>query len=58
MLPTIVFFSTVISILYYWGVMQAIVRWVAAVMQFTMGTTAGESMNAAGNIFIGQVITS
>jgi len=54
-LPTIVYFSTVISILYYWGVMQVIVKWVAGVMQFAMGTTAGESLNAAGNIFIGQV---
>jgi nucleoside permease NupC len=38
--------------------MQVIVKWVAAVMQFAMATTAGESLNAAGNIFVGQVIIS
>ena len=54
MLPTIVFFSTFISVLYYLGVMQVIVRAVAMVMQAAMGTTAGESLNAAGNIFVGQ----
>lgn len=54
MLPTIVFFSAVISILYYLGAMQALIRNIAGVMQVAMGTTAGESLNAAGNIFIGQ----
>lgn len=41
--------------LYYLGVMQVIIHKVAWVMQVAMGTTAGESLNAAGNIFIGQV---
>ncbi len=41
--------------LYYVGVMQKLVRVIAIVMQKLMGTTAGESLNAAGNIFIGQV---
>lgn len=53
-LPTIIFFSTAISVLYYLGVMQWIIDKVAGVMQFAMGTTAGESLNAAANIFIGQ----
>jgi hypothetical protein len=50
-----VFFSTIISVLYYLGWMQVVIRKVAWVMQTAMGTTAGESLNAAGNIFIGQV---
>ena len=53
-LPTIVFFSTAISVLYYLGVMQVVVKKVAWLMQTAMGTTAGESLNAAGNIFVGQ----
>ncbi|XP_064648425.1 solute carrier family 28 member 3-like isoform X2 [Lineus longissimus] len=54
LLPVVVFFSTIISLLYYLGWMQVVIRKVAWVMQITMGTTAGESLNAAGNIFIGQ----
>jgi len=41
--------------LYYLGVMQVVIQKVAWVMQACMGTTAGESLNAAGNIFVGQV---
>ena len=51
----VVFFSTAISVLYYLGAMQVVIRLVAVVMQKAMGTTAAESLNAAGNIFIGQV---
>ncbi len=54
-LPVVVFFSTAISVLYYLGWMQVIIQKVSIVMQLCMGTTAGESLNAAGNIFIGQV---
>ncbi|XP_074647345.1 solute carrier family 28 member 3-like [Tubulanus polymorphus] len=53
-LPVIVFFSTIINILYYLGWMQVIIQKVAWVMQTCMGTTAAESLNAAANIFIGQ----
>ncbi|CAH1792459.1 unnamed protein product [Owenia fusiformis] len=53
-LPTVVFFSTAISVLYYLGWMQTVIKGVALVMQHCMGTTAAESLNAAGNIFIGQ----
>ncbi|ELU16284.1 hypothetical protein CAPTEDRAFT_160388 [Capitella teleta] len=53
-LPTVIFFSTMISILYYLGAMQVLIRNIAWVMQSVMGTTAGESLNAAANIFIGQ----
>ena len=55
-MPVIIFFSTFISVLYYLGVMQFIIRHLAAVMQVTMGTTAAESMNAASNIFVGFVM--
>jgi len=41
--------------MYYLGVMQLVIGKIAWVMQRMMGTTAGESLNAAGNIFIGQV---
>ncbi|CAD5117444.1 DgyrCDS6212 [Dimorphilus gyrociliatus] len=53
-MPVIVFFSTCISILYYLGILQIGIKAVAYVMQKTMGTTTGESLTAAANIFIGQ----
>ena len=54
-LPVVIFFSSTVSVLYYLGVMQVVIMKVAWVMQVTMKTTAGESLNSAGNIFIGQV---
>jgi len=51
-LPAIIFLSSVVSVLFYWGVMQYIIRKMAWVMQFTMRTTAAESLNAAANIFL------
>ncbi len=53
-LPTIVFFSSLMSILYYLGVMQKITEWIAWVMQWTLGTSGAESLSAAANIFVGQ----
>lgn len=53
-LPTIIFFSAVMSVLYHLGVMQLLVRGVAWVMVYTMGTSGAESLSAAGNIFVGQ----
>lgn len=53
-LPTIIFFSSLMSLLYQIGVMQRIVWGVAWVMQRTMGTTGPESLSAAANIFVGQ----
>ncbi len=53
-LPTIVFFSSLMSILYHIGVMQKLVYGVAWVMQRTMGTSGAESLSAAANIFVGQ----
>lgn len=54
-LSVILFFSFCIQILYYWGVMQWVVIKLGWVLQVTVGTTACESVNAAANIFLGQV---
>ncbi len=53
-LPTIIFFSSLMTVLYYMGVMQWVVKGVAWVMQRTMGTSGAETLSAAGNIFVGQ----
>ena len=53
-LPTIIFFSALMTILYHLGVMQAVVRAVAWVMQKTMKTSGAETLSAAANIFVGQ----
>ncbi|XP_038640423.1 sodium/nucleoside cotransporter 1 [Scyliorhinus canicula] len=53
-LPIVVFFSCVMSILYYVGVMQWVIIKIAWLMQVTMGTSATESLSVAGNIFVGQ----
>ncbi len=53
-LPTIVFFSSLMSVLYYLGVMQRIVQAMAWVMQRTMKTSGAESLSTAANIFVGQ----
>ena len=53
-LPSIIFFSSLMSILYYLGVMQKIVWLMAVGMQRTMGTSGAESLSAAANIFVGQ----
>ncbi|XP_071826551.1 solute carrier family 28 member 3-like [Apostichopus japonicus] len=52
-LPVVIYFSTVISVLYYLGVMQVIIKKIAWLMQKTMQTSGPESLNAAGNIFVG-----
>ncbi|NXY42974.1 S28A3 protein, partial [Ceuthmochares aereus] len=53
-LPIVVFFSTVMSMLYHIGFMQWLVGKVGWIMQIFMGTTPVESVVAAGNIFVGQ----
>jgi len=53
-LPSIVFFSSLMSILYHLGIMQVAVKGIAWVMQRTMGTSGAESLSAAANIFVGQ----
>ncbi len=53
-LPTIIFFSSLMGILYYLGIVQKVVSAFAWVMQRTLGTSGAESLSAAGNIFVGQ----
>ena len=53
-LPTIIFFASMMSILYYLGIMQAIVQGIAWVMAKLMRTSGAESLCVATNIFIGQ----
>ena len=53
-LPTIIFFSALMSVLYYLGIMQKIVKALAFVMQRTLGTSGAETLSASGNIFLGQ----
>lgn len=53
-LPTIIFIAALFAILYYYGIMQAIVRGMARVMTRLMGTSGAESLNAAASIFMGQ----
>ena len=53
-LPTIIFFSSLMTLLYYLGIMQAVVKGMAWVMMRTMRTSGAETLSAAGNIFVGQ----
>lgn len=53
-LPTVIFFSAFISLLYYFGILQRVVQSFAWVMQRTMKTSGSETLSAAGNIFVGQ----
>ena len=53
-LPTIIFFSALMSVFYYLGVIQKIVGAMAIVMQKTLGTSGAETLSAAANIFVGQ----
>lgn len=53
-LPTIIFFSALTSLFYYWGVLQRIVYVFAWVMKKIMGLSGAESLAASGNIFLGQ----
>ena len=53
-LPTIIVFASLMSILYYFGIMQWIVNLLARMMQATLRTSGAESLAAAANVFIGQ----
>lgn len=53
-LPTIIFFSALTSVLFYLGVVQIIVRGLAWVLTKLMGISGAESLSVAGNIFLGQ----
>ncbi|HHZ81769.1 MAG TPA: Na+ dependent nucleoside transporter, partial [Flavobacteriales bacterium] len=53
-LPSIIFFAAISSLLYYIGILQWIVKKLAWVMHRTLGISGAESISAAANIFIGQ----
>ncbi len=53
-LPSIIFFSAVMSLLYYLGIMQKIVQGMAWGMYKLMGTSGAESLSCTANIFVGQ----
>ena len=53
-LPTIIFFSSLMSILYYLGVMQRIVTGMAWLVRRFLGTSGAESLSVTANIFVGQ----
>lgn len=53
-LPMIVFFSSLMAVLYYIGVMQILIKFIGGFLQKVLGTSKAESMSAAANIFVGQ----
>ncbi len=53
-LPVIIFFAAFISILYYLGIMQHVIRWIGGGLQKVTGISKVESLCAASNIFVGQ----
>ena len=53
-LPVIIFFSSLMSILYHLGIMQRVVAGMAWLMRRTMRVSGAEALNAAGNIFVGM----
>jgi len=53
-LPVIIFFASLVSILYYLGIMQLVVQWVGGAIQKVTGVSKVESLCAAANIFVGQ----
>src|SRR6266571_8315752 len=53
-LPTIIFIAALFAILYYYGVMQMVVRMFAVVMHRVMKASGAESLNVAASIFMGQ----
>ena len=53
-LPVIVFFAALVSILYYLGIMQRVVRWVGGALGWVTGVGKVEALGSAANIFVGQ----
>lgn len=53
-LTTVIFFSSLISVLYYTGIMQIIIKVIGGGLSKLLGTSKAESMSAAANIFVGQ----
>ncbi|PKG55030.1 NupC/NupG family nucleoside CNT transporter [Shewanella sp. Choline-02u-19] len=53
-LPVIIFFSSLIAVLYYLGIMQMVIKFIGGGLQKALGTSRTESMAATANIFVGQ----
>lgn len=53
-LPTLIFFSALIAVLYHIGVMQWVIRILGGGLQKVLGTSQAESLSASANIFVGQ----
>ncbi len=53
-LPPILFVSSFFSVLYYFGVLQLLVRFLARVMMYLMGTSGAETLSVSANVFMGQ----
>ncbi|ATH78046.1 MULTISPECIES: NupC/NupG family nucleoside CNT transporter [Halomonadaceae] len=53
-LPVIIFFSSLIAVLYYVGIMQWVIRILGGALQKALGTSRTESLSATANIFVGQ----
>ncbi|MCG7497538.1 NupC/NupG family nucleoside CNT transporter [Vibrio sp. Of7-15] len=53
-LPVIVFFSALIAVLYYIGIMQIVINFIGGALQKALGTSRAESLSATANIFVGQ----
>lgn len=53
-LPTIIFFASLTSILYHYGVLQTVVRFLSKGMQKLLGTSGAETLSVISNIFVGQ----
>ncbi len=53
-LPTVIFVSSFFTVLYYFGVLQFVVRLMAKAMMRVMGTSGAETLSAAANVFMGQ----
>ena len=53
-LPTIIFFAALTSLLFYWGIIQKVVYGLAWALTRALGISGAESLSVAGNIFLGQ----
>jgi CNT family concentrative nucleoside transporter len=53
-LPTIIFFSALMAVMYHLGIMQIVVRLISRIMQVSLRISGAESLSAAANIFVGQ----
>lgn len=53
-LPSVIFFSSLMAVMYHIGLMGRVVHWLAIVMKKSLGTSGAESLSAAANVFVGQ----